>query len=177
MIKMSSISKFWKCSSIRYSAPFAILLISILPFNINFFFYGSDSRKFYHSTFARWLIFKSKTSSILKLYCSKFWPHPDLNFQIFKLKSCHIDVSIKTSLNIFTPCRTQNIVSSSNTSLKHCLTSTSQISIKNNLQISNQKPSTSKNVLSKISSFRNFFLPFFFQCKIHSFIQTPDGVE
>ena len=76
IIKIPKISKFWNYSSIRYSARFAILLIFILPFNINFIIYCSDSRKFGRSTFARSLIFKFKISAILRFYCSKFWPSP-----------------------------------------------------------------------------------------------------
>ena len=44
IIKIPKISKFWNCLSIRYSAPFAILPIFILPFEINFTFYCSDSK-------------------------------------------------------------------------------------------------------------------------------------
>ena len=76
IIKISKISKFWNCSSILYSAPFAILIILILHFNINLIFYYSHSRKFSRSTFARSLIFKFEISVILKFYSSKYWPSP-----------------------------------------------------------------------------------------------------
>ena len=72
IIKIPKFSNFWNCSCIRYSAPFAILSIFILPFDINFIFYCGDTRKFGHSTFARSLIFKFEISAILKFYCSKF---------------------------------------------------------------------------------------------------------
>ena len=66
IIKILKISKFWNCSSIRYSAPIAILPIFILPFDINFIFYCSDTRKFGRSTFERSLIYKFEISAILK---------------------------------------------------------------------------------------------------------------
>ena len=72
IIKMPKIIKFYNCSSIRYFAPFAILPIFILPFDINFIFYYSDSCKFGRSTFERSLIFKFEISAILEFYCSKF---------------------------------------------------------------------------------------------------------
>ena len=72
VIKIPNISKFWNCSSIRYFAPFAIWPIFILPFDINFIFYYSDSREFSLSTIECSLIFKFEISAILKFYCSKF---------------------------------------------------------------------------------------------------------
>ena len=50
IIKIPKIRKFWNSSSIRYSAPFAILLI-----------------------------FKFQISAILKFHCSKIWPSPSLS--------------------------------------------------------------------------------------------------
>ena len=78
-MKIPKISKFWNCSSIRYSAPFAISPIFKLPFDISFIFDCSNSRQFGRSTFARSLIFKFEISAILKIYCSKFWPSPALS--------------------------------------------------------------------------------------------------
>ena len=79
IIRIPKFSNFWNCSSTRYSAPFAIFSIFLLPFDINFIFYCGDPRKFDHSTFARSLIFKFEISTILKFYCSKFWPSPNFN--------------------------------------------------------------------------------------------------
>ena len=67
IIKISKISKFWNCSSIRYSAPFAILPILISPFDINFISYYSDFRKFGRSKFSRSLIFKFRNISHSKI--------------------------------------------------------------------------------------------------------------
>ena len=88
--KIPRISKFWNCSSIWYSALFGILSIFILPFDINFILYYSDSRKFGRSKFARSLIFKFEIAAILQFYCSKFWPSP---------------VQISVSLSHFYPIR------------------------------------------------------------------------
>ena len=85
IIKIPKMIKFWNCSSIRYSAPFAILSIFLLPFDINFIFYRGDPRKFGHSTFARSLIFKFGISAILKFYCSTFWPSPTAKSSISRL--------------------------------------------------------------------------------------------
>ena len=76
--KISKISKFLNFPFIRYSASFKIFPIFILPYNINFISYCSDSRKFGSSTSARSLIFKFEISVILKFYYSKFRPSPDL---------------------------------------------------------------------------------------------------
>ena len=78
--KAPKISKFFNCSSIRYSAHFAILQIQYeyLPFDINqlnfsiFISYFSDFHKFNYATFERSLNFKFETSVILKFYCFKF---------------------------------------------------------------------------------------------------------
>ena len=59
------------------------MIIFILPLNINFIFYCSDSGKFGCSTFARSLIFKFEISAILKFYCSTFWPSSEfLNVEL-----------------------------------------------------------------------------------------------
>ena len=79
IIKILNIRNFWNHLSIRYSVPFAILPIFILPVDINFIFYSSDSRKSGRSTFARSLIFKFEISAILKFYCSKFWTSPNID--------------------------------------------------------------------------------------------------
>ena len=71
----------------RYSAPFEILSIFMLPFDIKFIFYCGDTRKFGRSTFARSLIFKFEISAILKFYCSKFRPSPELIKKISQLRT------------------------------------------------------------------------------------------
>ena len=91
VMKILKISKFWNCSSIRYSAPFTILPIFILPFDINFIFYCNDSRKFGPSTFALSLIFKFEISAILKFYSSKFWPSPKIFISINSLTSVNVN--------------------------------------------------------------------------------------
>ena len=57
--KIPKIMKFWNCSYVRYSAPFAISPIFILPFDINSGFYCSrlsSVRPFFICTFVNFQI-------------------------------------------------------------------------------------------------------------------------
>ena len=78
--KFQKLKNFGTFCPFGIPAPFAIMPILILPVDINFLFYCSDSHKFSCSKFARSLIFKLEISAILKFYCSKFWPSPSVTY-------------------------------------------------------------------------------------------------
>ena len=89
-------SKFQKLSNFGTVRPFDIphhsqfVRFLYLPFDLNFIFYCSDSRKFGRYKLGLSLIFKFEISAILIFYCSKFWPSSEFIGIKKKISTCSL---------------------------------------------------------------------------------------